>query len=460
MTELPLVLIIDDDHIFCGDIAEKLASNFRTMSSFNSLDGLAAIRHYTPEAILLDIRLDEEANGFDVLAKIHQMEAPAPVIMLTEDTNVETIVQSIKRGAYNYITKPPNSKVLIAILSKALEESVRQRGRWSREHEIRSLRGEFIVKDERMSAVLDLVKKIAPKDTTVLITGESGTGKELIARLIHQLSRRSEGPFIEFNCGGSTSELIEDELFGHEKGAFTGADRRFRGCFERANGGTLFLDEVGNSSPELQMKLLRVIENKSFRRIGGEVSIRSDLRIIAATNKIPIEEIKAKRLREDLYYRLCGIEVFIPPLRERLGDILPIAEHYLAQSSNGEILGFTPAAQEYLQSQPWDGNVRELRNAIERALVHCKGRSLDIHDFLSNPCRPMSPPPYRIAKEANTLAFLHDYVSQCLRVTKGIKTRAASLADVTPAQFQLLYKKSGVDVSLFRPSPEEESGQD
>jgi two-component system response regulator HydG len=292
---------------------------------------------------------------------------------MTAFSRVESAVEALKSGAYDYLSKPLDFDVLELTLSRALDHA-------SLRHENQSLKRRFGVFDAggiigsspAMKTLLEMLAMVAPSDATVLVSGESGTGKELIARAIHVNSRRSGGPFVTVNCAALSENLLESELFGHEKGAFTGADRKRDGYFAHADGGTLFLDEIGEISPSMQVKLLRVIQEREFRRVGGDLSVTVDTRLVAATNKDLEKEVAAGNFRQDLYFRLNVVTLPMPPLRERVEDIPLLAAHFLehfAEKNHKPVKGFTPSAMGHLLKHAWPGNVRELENVIERAVV-------------------------------------------------------------------------------------------
>jgi DNA-binding NtrC family response regulator len=316
-----------------------------------------------------------------LLRDLRQQNLPSEFIIVTGHGTIDTAVQAMRDGAYDYLTKPVDATRLRLVIEKAVERYglVAANRRMAKQLLALSSFGELIGQSEAMRGVYKLIEAVANTDTSVLITGESGTGKELVARAIHQRGSRSSGPFVGINCSALPSEILENELFGHEKGAFTGALIQKPGCFELADGGTLFFDEIGEMPFELQAKLLRVLEERKFRRLGGRKEIEVNVRIISATNRNIRQAVKEKQVREDLFYRLAVMEIELPPLRERIGDLQLLADHFLrhfSEKTGKKISGFSRQAMAILTSHAWPGNVRELRNIIERAVVLCTSRHI------------------------------------------------------------------------------------
>jgi two-component system, NtrC family, response regulator AtoC len=336
--------------------------------------------------VLLDIGLPD-ASGLDVLKQIKESDPDVPVIMLTAQTGVQTAVEAMKNGAFHYANKPFDLDEVALLVEKALETTqLRREVRTLRARQAQPFGPEQIVGESSpMVAVRDLLRKISVSPaSTVLLTGESGTGKDLAAKVIHHSSARAARPFMNITCSALPETLLESELFGHERGAFTGADRLKRGLLESADGGTVFLDEIGEMVPLLQAKLLRFLEEKSFKRVGGATDVKVDVRVIAATNRSLDEEVKKGHFREDLFYRLNVMVVPLPPLRDHRDDLPLLLSHYI-DSFNTEfrkkIQGVTPGALRALQDYRWPGNVRELRNAVERAMLLCEDSELDETHF-------------------------------------------------------------------------------
>jgi DNA-binding NtrC family response regulator len=351
----------------------------------SAADLAAAFSQTQPDIILLDLVLPD-GNGLELLPQIKKQWPDTEVIVLTGHATFDAAVEATKRGAYHFQNKPFDTKTLLLSVERALEHK-------RLNEEARSLRTALaamsggaapIFQSPSMKTVVRDLEKVAPSDVAILITGESGTGKEVIADLIHALSPRCKGPLIKINCAALPRELIESELFGSVKGAFTGASADREGLFKQAEGGTLLLDEISEMPVDTQSKLLRVLQEKEVRPVGGRTSYKSDCRVIAATNRETAEAIKMGKLREDLYYRICAITVHLPPLRERREDILPLANAFLKRygsQAGREMSGFTPPAADALHAFDWPGNVRQLQNEIQRAVLMCEGSAVDLRDL-------------------------------------------------------------------------------
>src|SRR5262245_61709672 len=378
----PLVLAVDDEP---GVLESYKVILEDTCEVLTIADGTAALKLLTHEdirVVILDLRLPDMA-GLEVLLRIKEMDEHLGVIVVTAVGDVKTAVRAMQAGASEYLVKPFDVETLQAAVSRTLERQALMK-------EVLYLRSEvegyhpfvdIVGRDEKMLEIFELVERVAESDATVLITGESGTGKELIARAIHQQSRRAQKPFVAVNCTAVPEQLIESELFGHERGAFTGAVQRRIGKFELAQSGTLFLDEIGSMRLDMQTKLLRALQEREIERVGGERSIKVDVRIVAATNADLRELVKTKAFRDDLYYRLNVIPVFVPPLRVRKGDIPLLVQYFLAKYNrqfNRQVRGFSSAALEALQTYDWPGNVRELENVVERLVVISKHETLQL----------------------------------------------------------------------------------
>ncbi|MFQ5883438.1 MAG: sigma-54-dependent transcriptional regulator, partial [Candidatus Methylomirabilales bacterium] len=367
------ILVIDDEKLIRWTLEDVLRKEgYAVISTDSGEAGLKLVEEEGPDLILLDLRLPG-MNGMEVLERVKEMQPEALVIILTAHGTVESAVGAMKKGAHDYLNKPFDVDETRVIIRKALEtlELKKEVVQLRREHKERFGPEDIIGVSEEIGEVLDLVKRIAQSDaTTVLIEGESGTGKELVAKAIHAQSARAKKPFMTINCTALPDTLVESELFGHEKGAFTDAKFPKKGLLELADGGTVLLDEVGDMHPPTQAKLLRVMEEKSFKRLGGTRDIHVDVRIIATTNRELSQQVSEGAFREDLYYRLKVVPIFIPPLRERPEDILPLAKHFVdryTREFRRHVTGLSPEAVVLLLRYRWPGNVRELRNAIERA---------------------------------------------------------------------------------------------
>ncbi len=388
MTKSVKVLVVDDDTTFRRVIVRELASmGFDAEGVASGEEALTATEHQEYDVVLLDMKLPT-LDGIAVLKALKQAHPLTEVIMLTAYGTIDSAIRSIKLGAYDYLTKPCKLEELEAIIHRAGEKrALQQRNIILRQELARRDRfDEFVGRSKALQRILQLIAKIAPTDSTVLIQGESGVGKELVARAIHRHSPRKENPFIVVDCTSLHEELLQSELFGHEKGAFTGATALKHGLFEVADTGTIFLDEVGDMSISLQSRLLRVLETGTFRRLGGVKDIRVDVRIIAATNKNLSQEVAAGRFREDLYYRLNVVTISVPPLRERREDIPVLVRYFIEHSvvPGRQKKGISRGALNLLLHYHWPGNVRELKNVIERALILAEGECIEAQDLPSN----------------------------------------------------------------------------
>jgi DNA-binding NtrC family response regulator len=367
------ILVIDDEKSIRNTLKDILEyEKHEVVLAANGMEGLEQLQNQSFDAVLLDIKMPE-MDGIEVLEKINASYPEVQVVMISGHGTVDVAVKAVKMGAYDFIEKPLDLNRLLVTLRNATDKT-------SLITETKTLRRKIskayamVGESKTLQQIRDLIDRVAPTDARVLITGKNGTGKEVVARLIHDKSQRANGPFIEVNCAAIPSELIESELFGHEKGAFTSAIKQRKGKFEQAEGGTLFLDEIGDMSLSAQAKVLRALQENKITRVGADKDLNVDVRIIAATNKNLEEEIKHKRFREDLYHRLSVILIPVPTLNERLEDIPLLAEHFIEQicSEYGSAkVPIEPAALEELQQINWTGNIREFRNVMERLLILC-----------------------------------------------------------------------------------------
>ncbi|HEY7173121.1 MAG TPA: sigma-54 dependent transcriptional regulator [Vicinamibacterales bacterium] len=382
----PTILVVDDERLIRWSLKDRLTDEgYRVVEADTAASALARAEEGA-DLVLLDYKLPD-GDGLTVLKKIKERDPDTLVILLTAFSSVETAVEAMKHGAYHYANKPFHLDEIVLLVEKALETTRLRR-------EVRALRAtqaqpysldRIVGASPALQTVKALLQKIAGSPaSTVLLTGESGTGKDLAAKVIHFNSDRAARPFMNITCSALPEALLESELFGHERGAFTGADRQKRGLFETADGGTVFLDEIGETVPGMQAKLLRFLEEKTFKRVGGAVDIHVDVRVIAATNRNLQEEVRAGRFREDLFYRLNVLPILLPPLRDRVEDIPQLVEFYV-DSYNREfkkrIRGVTAEAMARLRSYGWPGNVRELRNVVERAMLLAEHETLGADDF-------------------------------------------------------------------------------
>jgi two-component system, NtrC family, response regulator AtoC len=368
------VLVVDDEPGLRHTLTLILRDEGYTVTAASDgEEGLRMAQAEAPQLVLCDVRMPR-TDGLDFLERYRAAGGEGLVIMMSAYGSMDSALEAMRRGAYDYISKPFNADEVILTLRKAEErEQLRREVAWLR-RAVGALPGfqDVIARSEGMREVVDLASRVAPFPSTVLITGESGSGKEAIARAIHKASPRAQKPFVAVNCGAIPENLLESELFGHEKGAFTGADRARVGVFEEADGGTLFLDEIGELGQTLQVKLLRVLQERTIRRVGGTGERSVDVRVLTATARDLVEEVKGGRFRDDLYYRINVVQVHVPPLRTRPEDIPPLAQHFLERHARRLGIPVPPLPPELLPvlaSYPWPGNVRELENALERTLV-------------------------------------------------------------------------------------------
>ncbi|GBC80227.1 Transcriptional regulatory protein ZraR [bacterium HR09] len=390
------LLIVDDELHMRESLARWfLEDGYEVETAGDAKAALALLGRQTFDAIITDIRMPG-MDGLELLKQIKEVNPHATIILITAYASVASAVEALKAGAYDYLVKPFDPEELSRVVERACERARLQQENIALKERLAAAGRELVVgESEAMKRVMSLVETVAPTETTVMIRGESGTGKELIARLIHANSPRAFGPLVAVNCGALPEGVLESELFGHERGAFTGAVARRKGKLELADGGTLFLDEVGEISPKVQVELLRVLEEKQLVRVGGTQPVRVDFRVVCATNRDLEQAVREGTFREDLYYRLAVFRIDLPPLRERKEDILPIANHYLkkfADAMGRKVTGFSPKAQELLLSYPWPGNIRELINAVERALVVCREGPVLPEHLPITPSKPVSLP--------------------------------------------------------------------
>ena len=454
------ILLVDDERNVHYSLQRVLGEAFRLISAFSGEEALQQLRSEKPHLILLDVKLPG-ADGLETLQRIKGIDRDVPVILLTAYGTTETAITAMKHGAYDYLLKPVDIASLRGIMTKALH--------------LRALTGQvdtgvlpestqatpLLGRSVAMQDLYKMIGRVAPTDTTVLLSGESGTGKELVARAIHQHSLRADGPWVALNCAAIPEPLLESELFGHEKGAFTGAIERKPGSFEEASGGTLFLDEAGELPLTVQAKLLRALQEKEIRRLGGRESMPIDVRIIAATNRDLEGAVARAEFREDLYYRLNVIHLHLPPLRARQEDIPLLAQHFLTRYSRElerPVGGFAPEALDALSAHTWPGNVRELENTLKQALMTCRGYLITAEDLrLGERAVPrVQPVPLRDALDEGLEQVLLSHAGQAyhrvedrlirkaLELTKHNQVRAAQMLGVTRNILRHRMKQSGL----------------
>jgi len=366
------VLVVDEGTVAQLTINALRKAGFDTEGCSNGNTALATVETGGADVVVCSMQMPG-VDSMDLLRRMHARRPDVPVVMLAADPSVHSVVYAMRQGAFDYVTKPFDDEALAAIVERALEMGcLKRENRELRERlDVVSSAAGFVAESPQSKQLVAMIRRVAPARSTALIEGESGTGKELIARMLHYWSNRAEGPFVAVNCKAFADGVVESELFGHEKGSFTGAIAARAGCFERASGGTLFLDEIAEAGPDFQAKLLRVLEDGEVLRVGASKPRKVDVRIVAATNRVLRTEIASGRFRGDLYFRLNVIPVRIAPLRDRPQDILPLARHFLAfySAEAGRPLGLSHEAEKVLLAYPWHGNVRELENVIERAVV-------------------------------------------------------------------------------------------
>ena len=432
---------MDDEVNARTALAELLRDEgFEVETAADAFKALGKYEAFTPHVVVTDLKMPG-MDGIDLVKKIKSFEDPAALVVMTAFGAVSSAVDAMRAGAADYLTKPINFDELLVVLDKVLAEQALRR-------ETRQLRvrvrdrvapNNIVGMSPPMQRVFEVVDQVAPSRASVLITGESGTGKELVANALHQRSNRASGPFIKLHCAALAESLLESELFGHEKGSFTGAAARKDGRFQLADGGTLFLDEIGEISPAIQVKLLRFLQEHEFERVGGNQTIRVDVRVIAATNRNLPEEVARGRFREDLFYRLNVVSLEIPPLRERRTDVPPLAKFFLDRytKENGKTIeGFTPETMELLVGYDWPGNVRELENAIERAVVLTPGTIVEARALPTN-IRPRVMPGGMPIVPGSTLGDIEKYtILETLKSTGGSTSRAAEILGISVRTIQ------------------------
>jgi DNA-binding NtrC family response regulator len=432
------ILIVDDEPSARTGLALLVSNwNFRTESAENGEKALAVIPEFEPDVVITDLFMPV-MDGMTLLKRVKEDYPDLSVILLTAQATIDTAVEAIKIGAYDYLEKPVDPARLQILLDKCLEREKTLKEVQLLKSQLKHYGsfGEMVGNSPQMLEVYRLVELVAPSTASVLITGESGTGKELVARNIHMRSKRAEGPFIAINCSAIPETLMESEIFGHEKGAFTGALERRLGCFELANGGTIFLDEVAEMPVGTQSKLLRVIEEKKFRRLGSKTEIDVDVRVVAATNKQPLQAVEDGHLRNDLYYRLNVFCISLPPLRDRLSDTPVLIEALIRQfnAKHGKnVKGVNDKVLRMLTMHNWPGNVRELRNVLERSLIVCDKDLIEERHLPVLEQREVAPSANSVAIPVGTTVAEAEkrLIYKTLEFTENNKTRAAEILGVS-----------------------------
>jgi two-component system, NtrC family, response regulator PilR len=450
----PRLLIVDDEKSL-RDMLQLLfhKQGFEATTAANFTEGVAAAIRLNPDVILCDIKMPD-GNGLDLLSKVRAEGLPTPVIMITAHTSTEDAIQALKRGATDYIPKPFNNDELVMIVRRALgekqlqDENVYLRKELAGKYQFANIIG----RGSRMQEIFRTIERIGKVSSTVLVTGESGTGKEVIARQIHFSSTRKDKKFVSINCGALPETLLESELFGHERGAFTGAVREKRGLFHEADGGTLFLDEISETTPTMQVKLLRAIQEKLVRRVGGNEELPVDARIIAATNKDLNDLVAEGRFREDLFYRINVIPITLPPLRSRSEDVAPLTTHFIAKICKEQKIPekkISIEAMRLLEAYPWPGNVRELENTLERTVALEAGPVINassLPETVALGVRSRVPDFESLPEEGiNLEAYLETVGKRLMREALdrcgGVQTKAAELLHMSFRSFRYYAKK-------------------
>jgi two-component system, NtrC family, response regulator GlrR len=446
------ILVVDDDENFLKLIKIRLElSGYEVVTALNEDEAIAKTREETFALAIVDLRLVHR-DGIALMEEIHAINPYIPIIILTAHGSIESAVEATKKGAFNFLNKPFDPDVLLLQIEKAMEnqrlvsEVKRLEGLLKEKYDFNNV----VARSEKMRRVLDLVSRIATTDSTIYIFGESGTGKELIAKVIHLASDRKDKPFVAINCAAIPETLLESELFGHEKGAFTDAKRSHEGMFAQAHKGTIFLDEIGDMSLTIQAKLLRVLQEKQFYPLGSGKPVEVDVRVITATNKDLEARVKDGSFREDLYYRIHVVPVDLPPLRERKEDVPLLAEHFLkeiSQRMKKDIKGISAMAMQKLMLYDWPGNVRELENTIEHAVAITLDDVISEEIVLPSKDLPSeSLKPYKKAVDD----FKRGYIVRLLEFTKGNVSKASELAEKYRADFYNLVKKHNLNPEDFK----------
>jgi nitrogen regulation protein NR(I) len=377
------ILVVDDEDSVRYSFQRAFGSDHSIVTAETGEEALSEIERIGPGLIFLDVRMPK-MSGLEVLKRIKEHYPRLPVILMTAYSDTDTAIEAMKLGAFDYVTKPFENQEIRQLIEKGLEAYQMMKDTLLFQKEVGEMEDKIIGSSRVMHEIYKTIGRVAESETTVLIQGESGTGKELVARAIHNHSRRNEKPFVAVNCAAIPESLLESELFGYEKGAFSGADSRKIGKFEQSSTGTIFLDEIGDMSLMTQSKILRVLQDQTFERLGGKETIRADIRILAATNQDLGKAVKEKRFREDLFYRLNVVTIYLPPLRDRLEDIQKLVEYFInrfREGASSQVQGMSPEVLRLFKSYSWPGNVRELENVLKKALILCKSAVLTREDF-------------------------------------------------------------------------------
>jgi DNA-binding NtrC family response regulator len=432
------ILIVDDEKNICTGLSKALSlEGYQTLTASQGEEAWAIINSTDIDLVISDLKMPK-LSGEQLLKRITASYPTLPVIILTGHGTIETAVNAMRDGAFDFVTKPINLDRLTLLVKRALSNRELYKKHEALKKEVDELKrkteyGAIIGKSPKMRKMMDQIRQVADTRASVLITGESGVGKELVADAIHELSSRSDGPYVKVHCAALSESLLESELFGHEKGAFTGAVSQKKGRFELADKGTIFLDEIGEINASVQIKILRVLQERTFERVGGEQTLHVDTRIISATNKDLKTEIEAGEFREDLFYRLNVVNIDVPPLRERKEDILLLMTSFLHEfnEENGkQIEGFTQSAQSVLYRYTWPGNIRELRNCIESAVVMSRDTIIDVDDLPQNVTSGITDDHISIPIGVSMNEAEKEIIKATLTYCKGNKSKAAELLGI------------------------------
>ena len=438
--QVKTVLVVDDDQVHRYMLCSMLKEwGWRCVEADDGTTAVAAVEKNNYDAVLMDVRM-ARMDGREAFTRIQAIHSTLPVIIMTAYSSVDDAVEAIQQGAHDYLTKPLDFDRLRLALLRAIDHHQVEKRKVMVETEHEPLKTSIIGTSPPMLELLEMVSYVAPTEATVLIYGESGTGKELVAEALHNNSERRDGPFIKVNCAALAENLLESELFGHEKGAFTGAEKRREGKFVQADGGTLLLDEIGETSKSMQVKLLRVLQEQEFQRVGGEENIRVDVRIIAATNRDLEEEVSQGNFREDLFYRLNVVMITVPPLRDRKDDVAVLVAHFaekFTKKNNRVLDGITSDCMKLFCQYPWPGNVRELENAVERGIILMRGTELTEKSLplaIQNQERRSA----HLAENQPVSLFESEkrLVYKTLAETEGNKSKAARILGITRKTLQ------------------------
>ncbi len=447
MAKQVTILVVDDEQVhrymLCSMFKEW---GWKCVEADDGKTAVDAVEKFRYDAVLMDVRM-ARMDGMEAFSRIHAMHPALPVIIMTAYSSVDAAVEAIKHGAHDYLTKPLDFDRLRLTLERAVErKQVEERRQEVKNTTPEKIPSSILGRSASMEELLEMISYVAPTEATVLITGESGTGKELVAAELHRNSARESGPFVKVNCAALAESLLESELFGHEKGAFTGADKQREGKFVQAEGGTLFLDEIGETSQAMQVKMLRVLQEQELQRVGGQETIHTDARIIAATNRDLEQEVRDGNFREDLYYRLNVVTVHVPPLRDRKGDIPLLVDHFVrkfSEKNRREVAGVTSECMDLLSSYSWPGNVRELENAVERGVILMRGEYLT-EKSLPLPIQKQRQENEEEADQPSSLqAQEKKLILKTLEETGGNKSEAARRLGITRKTLQNKLQKYG-----------------